>query len=288
MPELPEVETLRRELLRVLVNKKITKIEVHELKTIIPLSKQKLNTATKGRIIIALHRRAKILIIDLDNQNHILIHLKMTGQLIYRPQIGKMVVGGHPQPGGLDNLPNKFTRVVINFSDRSSLYFNDMRKFGWLRYLPNHEKESTLEKIGPEPLTKAFTVSFLLAILKKYPKRNIKQLLLDQTIIAGLGNIYVDESLFASGINPNKKAGEITKKETAKLHQAIKNILKLSIKKKGTSFRDYRRSDGQRGGFVPYLKVYGRAGQPCLTCSQPIKKIRLAGRGTHFCLKCQK
>ena len=282
MPELPEVETLRRELGKVLIGKKIKKIETKEKKMIAPLSILKLNKVLVGRKIIDVNRRAKMLIMDLDDKNHILVHLKMTGQLIYQPKQGQLVVGGHPQRGGLDNLPNKFTRVIFDFSDGTKLFFNDMRKFGWLRHTPGHKRESIFAKIGPEPLEKSFTADFLFSILQRYPRRNIKQLLLDQTLIAGLGNIYVDESLFASCIKPTRPAGLITKKEAEKLYQAIKNILKLSIQKKGTSFRDYRRSDGKRGGFVPYLKVYGRGGQPCLVCGQKIEKTKIAGRGPPF------
>lgn len=300
MPELPEVETLRRELSRAVKGKKIKSLAVFEPKTIRPLSVKILSTLIVGQKIFDLSRRAKILFIDLSDGHHLAVHLKMTGQLIFVPcppsrlvggrraTKGRPVVGGHPQKGGLDNLPNKFTRLAITFSDQSVLYFNDMRKFGWVRHVPGHEREAMLGRVGVEPLSREFTAELFFGFLQRYPKRNIKQLLLDQTLVAGIGNIYADESLFMSGILPITRAGEIKRARADKLHRAIIDVLKLSIKKKGTSFRDYKRADGTPGGFVPHLLVYGREGQPCKKCQRPIKKNRTAGRGTHFCDKCQK
>jgi len=288
MPELPEVETLKRELAKAVIDKTITSVDIGWPKTISPLKPRAFNDLVSGQKIISIERRAKVLIITLSDQNHLIVHLKMTGQLIFKPKSGRLVAGGHPQPGGLDNLPNKFTRVSLNFTDGNTLYFNDMRKFGWLRHIKNHERENIFLKTGIEPLSKKFTYETFASLLARYPKRNLKQFLLDQTLIAGLGNIYVDESCFMSKVRPTRLVGTLTKKETTDLHQNIITVLKLSISKKGTSAKNYVRSDGSQGGFVPYLFVYGRAKLPCKVCKTPITKIKFAGRGTHFCAKCQK
>jgi len=290
MPELPEVETLVRELKTKLVNKTIKEIEVRNEKTVNPLSTRQFKARVKNKKITNLSRRAKVIVLDLNDKTHLVCHLKMTGQLIFQPKTGKIISGGHINPGEIqkDNLPNKFTRLIFTFTDNSKLYFNDLRKFGWLRHVATTEKDSLFKKTGVEPLGKSFTEKFLQAQFLKHPKKNIKQFLLDQEKIAGLGNIYVDESLFVAGINPNTKNKEISLKQTKKLHQAIKDILKMSIQKKGTTFSDYRRSDGKPGGFVPHLQVYGRVGKDCLKCKRKIKKIKVAGRGTHFCPGCQK
>jgi formamidopyrimidine-DNA glycosylase len=274
MPELPEVETLKRELARVLVGKKIKKIE----------GDFKLKLA--GREIVGLERRAKILIFKLDS-DYLLVHLKMTGQLVYGE-----VMGGHPED------PHKYTRATIFFTDNSKLLFNDLRKFGWLKLVRDKDLSKHIDHLGPEPLEKEFTLRKFEEILARYPNRKIKQLLLDQTLIAGLGNIYVDESCFLASILPTRLAGSLTKTEKQKLHHSIIAVLKLSISKKGTSARNYVRSNGEKGGMVPHLNVYGRGGKICKRCAasaealakeeQKIEKIKLGGRGTHFCPKCQK
>lgn len=285
MPELPEVETLKRELARKIIGREIAKTEVHWAKTISPLSPAQLSRELKGEKITKLERRAKILIFNLTHQKIILIHLKMTGQLIFvdvrHPQ--KLVIGGHPQ-----KEPFTHTRLVIHFTDGSKLLFNDLRKFGWFRLShPAHLAELT-QKIGPEPLSKNFTLDYFRSLFKRFSKRKVKQLLLDQGLIAGLGNIYVDESCFGAKVLPTRQAGTLNKKEVVSLHRAIIEVLKLSVKHGGTSARNYRRSDGSRGNFFKHLRVYGREGKPCLRCNGKINKLKLNGRGTHFCHGCQK
>jgi formamidopyrimidine-DNA glycosylase len=199
-----------------------------------------------------------------------------------------VVVGGHPQPGGLNNLPNSFTRLILSFHDGSKLFFNDMRKFGWVRLADDVTISKLFAAHGPEPLSKDFSLSYFQTLLQRFSKRPIKQILLDQSLIAGIGNIYADEACFMAKILPTRLAGKIKETEAAKLHQAIIQVLKLSIAKHGTSSKNYVRGNGQPGGFVPYLQVYGRAKDPCLVCKRPIEKIKLVGRGTHFCPHCQK
>ncbi|KKS88349.1 MAG: Formamidopyrimidine-DNA glycosylase [Parcubacteria group bacterium GW2011_GWC1_43_11b] len=288
MPELPEVETIKRDLAKVLIGRQISKVEILWAKTVAPLSPAIFQRKIAGTKITDLERRAKMIRIKLSGPLDLLIHLKMTGQLIFQPQRGQAVAGGHPQPGGLDNLPNKFTRLVFHFSDGSKLFFNDMRKFGWVRLADDQTIAKLFAEHGPEPLTKNFSLKYFQSILAKYPRRPIKQILLDQKLIAGIGNIYADESCFLAKILPTRLAGKISATKTKKLHQAIITVLKLSISKKGTSSRNYVRGDGSQGGFIPHLYVYGRAGEPCKICGQRIKKLKLVGRGTHFCDHCQK
>lgn len=287
MPELPEVETLKRELTEVLIGKKIKSASCDWPKMVRPLSVKNFCANLVGQKITAVDRRAKVLIITLQSGEHILIHLKMTGQLIYKPKNGHLVGGGHPQPGGADGLPNKFTRIVLAFTDGSTIFHNDMRKFGWSRLVDTKEKDRLLASNGPEPLSSDFSLKYFKTVLAKYPKRKLKQILLDQTLIAGIGNIYADEAAFLAKVLPMRLVGTLTQKEIANLHKFIIKVLKHSISKKGTSAKNYLRSDGSKGGFVPYLNVYGRGKLACKICSTPISKIKLNGRGTHFCEKCQ-
>lgn len=288
MPELPEVETIKRDLKKAIINRKVSGVSILWPKTVAPLSPASFQKKIIGQEIEDVSRRAKIIRIKLTGPLDLLIHLKMTGQLIFKPKTGRAISGGHPQAGGLDNLPNNFTRLVFDFSDGSKIFFNDMRKFGWVRLLDDATITQLFTNHGPEPLEKDFSVKYFQSLLSRYPKRPIKQILLDQKIIAGIGNIYADESCFIAGILPTRLAGNISVVEIKKLHRSIIAVLKHSISKNGTSSRNYVRGDGSQGGFVPHLKVYGRADEPCKVCGRPIKKIRLVGRGTHYCDHCQK
>jgi formamidopyrimidine-DNA glycosylase len=276
MPELPEVETIRRELSPLLVGKQIAKVKVLWPKTVVPLTSKQFSTKLRGQQIVSVTRRAKILIIKLSGPWSLVFHLKMTGQLIYQPTIG-----------GTDNLPNQFTRLVITFTDASQLFFNDLRKFGWARLVLDEHLALLTNPYGPEPLSAKFTAHFLQELFLRYPNRTVKQILMDQSLIAGLGNIYADEACFLAGVLPIRQAKTLNRPQTEKLHQAIVAVLKLSIKKKGTSTRNYVRSSGRPGGFVAHLKVYGQAKAPCKVCQTPIIKIKHLGRGTHYCPRCQ-
>ncbi|MEK7136097.1 MAG: bifunctional DNA-formamidopyrimidine glycosylase/DNA-(apurinic or apyrimidinic site) lyase [Patescibacteria group bacterium] len=301
MPELPEVETVSRELNKSLKNRIFKSVIVRVPKMVLPLSAEDFVTGLAKKKVLSVSRRAKIVVISLSHNQFLLVHLKMTGQLIFVPKTGKAVVGGHPQKPpqseiinsisrgkvGID-LPHKYTRVEFNFTDGSTLYFNDLRKFGWLKLVNEQEKNLLLDPHGVEPLSKQFTLPLFTELLTKYPNRTIKQTLFDQHLIAGMGNIYIDEACFNAQVLPTRKILSLTKTEIAKLHQAIVTVLKLSIKMKGTSARNYVTSTGEKGGFVKYLNVYGRANLPCKTCGTKISKIKHAGRGTHFCEKCQK
>lgn len=288
MPELPEVETLRRELQKHIVGKKIKSAKVLWPKTVLPLLQEVFEKEVKNETIARVGRQAKMLILDLADDTALVVHLKMTGQLIYEETKGKRIAGGHPDKSLAGKMPNSFTRLILSFTDGSTLYFNDMRKFGWVRLVRDEELKNLPTLTGVEPLSKKFTTETLANIFRRYPNRTIKQTLLDQTLVAGLGNIYVDEATFLAKLSPTRKNSSLKKSDVGNLHQAVIKVLKLSIQKKGTSSRNYARLNGKPGGFVPHLNVYGRAGQPCKVCGTPIEKIKHAGRGTHYCPQCQK
>lgn len=289
MPELPEVETIKRELKKVLVGEIISQVEILWPKTILPSSIDSFKEKIIGEKILGLERKAKMLLFHLNEKTTLISHLKMTGQLIFvspNKIKTKIISGGHPTKEL--QMPGKHTRVIFYFNSGNKLYFNDLRKFGWIKILDEKIKNHLKTKIGMEPLEKGFTVKYFTQILNKYPNKTIKQILLDQELIAGIGNIYADESAFLSNILPTRKTKTLSKKEIDKLHKKIVEILKLAIQKKGTSSKNYVRSDGSSGGFVPYLMVYNRNKLPCKKCKTLILKIKHAGRGTHFCPKCQK
>lgn len=226
----------------------------------------------------------------------------MTGQLVLKGVGHGLVAGGHPIVGPANGgtgagpapqhagpaLPNKFSRAVFKFSDGSKLFFNDVRRFGWLKFLSRAGLDKEYRSLGVEPLTREFSLEKFKEILKRKKNTTIKQALFDQKYLAGIGNIYADESLFAARIKPQRKARSLKPAEIKKLWLSIRKILKLAIRHRGTSFSDYRDSRGQPGNFIKYLKVYGRAGSPCRVCGRPVKKSRLGGRGTHWCGHCQK
>ncbi len=286
MPELPEVETIKRELDKSLKGRVISDVEILWNKTVSPTSVINFKETVTGKKIIGLERRAKMLLIHLDKKISLVIHLKMTGQLIFVPKSGKIISGGHPTHDV--QTPGRHTRLIFNLKNGDKLYFNDLRKFGWVRILDEKLKKYINTEVGIEPLSAKFAMVNFKKILEKYPNRTVKQILLDQKLIAGIGNIYADESAFLSHVLPMRKIKTLTAKEITDLHKNIIAVLRLSISKKGTSSKNYLRSNGQKGGFVPYLMVYGRKDEPCKVCGTPIVKIKHAGRGTHYCPKCQK
>lgn len=288
MPELPEVETLKRELAKVLPGRQIKSVEILWWKTVSPLSPEEFIKQVIGKKITGISRRAKMLFIDFADTTALAVHLKMTGQLIFEPKKGRAISGGHPDQALAKKQPTKHTRLFFLFKDGSRLFFNDLRKFGWIRLVDDSQIKRLTAPIGIEPLSKIFTDQALSDIFKRFPNRTIKKILLDQTLVAGLGNIYVDEACFLAKLLPARQSKDLKPLELKKLRRAIVDVLKLSIRKKGTSSRNYRRSDGSLGGFVPYLNVYGRQKEPCKKCGAPIQKFTHAGRGTHFCQNCQK
>ncbi len=286
MPELPEVETLKRQL-QVIRGKTVLRSEVDWAKMVKPLSVKEFQKRIKGQTIAGITRRAKVLLVDLVGPLTLAIHLKMTGQLIYVPKQGKLVFGGHPQAEGLKDLPNKFTHLILFFTDGSKLFFNDVRKFGWAKLINDDQYRQLVAGFGMEPLESRFSLEHFKSILNRYPKRNIKMVLMDQKMVAGVGNIYADETCFCAGVLPNRSVKSLKATEIQKLYDCVIAILKLGIEKKGTSSANYVQLSGQPGGMVPHLKVYGRKGQKCKRCRGIIQRITLNQRGTHFCPVCQ-
>lgn len=284
MPELPEVETIRRDLIKQVLNKKIKKVIIKKSR----LVKNPDNFFIKnlvGNKIVAIDRIGKLIIFVLQNKLYLLTHLKMTGQLIYIKK--KMrTVGGHSYKSDPMNYPNKYTYVVIEFTDNSNLYFNDMRTFGYMQIVNEKELELIKTKFGIEPLTKNFTFANWEKLFSN-KKTNLKALLLNQQLIAGIGNIYADEICFAAKIRPTRQVNKLTKQEIRELFNQTKKIIRQAINQRGTTFNNYVDTLGRKGNFVKHLQVYGRNNDKCKICQTTIKKIKLAGRGTHFCPQCQ-
>lgn len=286
MPELPEVETVVRGLNRLILKKKITAVKSDNLKSF-PNSALEVNNFLIGSKVKKVVRRAKAIIVYLDNGWSLVGHLKMTGQFVYRGE--ENWGAGHPNDDFLNDLPNKSTRVEIIFEDGSKLFFNDQRKFGWLKLLPQSEVWNLpfFKKVGPEPLEDDFTFDNFLSRFDRKKNSMIKPTILDQTIIAGVGNIYADESLWYSQIHPETRVKNLDKNEFKKLYEAIRFVMRDSISRGGSTDRNYVQADGSRGNYLDYAAVYHKNGQPCKRCSEEIQKIKVGGRGTHFCAKCQ-
>jgi formamidopyrimidine-DNA glycosylase len=283
MPELPEVETIVRDLDKELKRKKIIAIKSSDKKAL-QLTGPELESVI-GKEIKSVSRRAKMIVFDLAG-SFLIIHLKLTGQLVLKTKTG-LVAGGHPIANEGRGLPNGFTRVIFKFNDGSELFFNDVRRFGWIKLAVGDDFSQFDSQFGVEPLSPDFTLEYFKKVLVSRPKTAVKQALMDQEKIAGIGNIYADESLFAAGIKPFRRVSTLKAAEIEKLWRAIPKILLFAIKHRGTSFNDYVDAQGEVGNFVRYLKVYGRAGEKCRVCGELVKKMKLGGRGTHWCEHCQ-
>jgi formamidopyrimidine-DNA glycosylase len=229
----------------------------------------------------------------------------MTGQLIYRDRLSVMyhqkktgygiratdnqIAGGHPSKDWIAVLPNNTTHIIFDFTDGSKLFFNDMRKFGWIKVFNSKELKGKLDdELGVEPFDKEFTISKLAEIIKSKPRWNIKKVITDQSLISGIGNIYADESLFWAGILPTKIVAEISDDEISNLHDSIIKALEIGLKYGGSSENTYYKVDGTKGQAQEHFQVYAQDGKKCKRCDEIIKKIKLNGRGTHFCSECQK
>ena len=272
MPEMPEVETVRRTLLPLIKGKTIKEVTVWYPKIITGVAKE-FARQLAGKKIVTIDRYAKYLLIRLSDNLTIVSHLRMEGK--YR-----LVK--------INTKKDKHDHVQIIFSDNSALRYNDVRKFGRMQLIKTGtEKEKTgIGKLGAEPNSAAFTVSYLQTGLAR-KKKNIKNTLLDQSIVAGLGNIYVDEVLWETKIHPLSQANTIPTKKVAQLHDNINSLIELAIAERGTTVHTYLDANGKTGGFQKMLQVYGHKGEPCVRCGTPLEKIKVNGRGTTFCPKCQ-
>lgn len=266
MPELPEVETIKRELDKVILDKKIVGVVVNKSNVIKEPSKDEFIKGIKNVIIKKILRKGKGLILELSNGKYLVVHLRMTGQLVY--------------PGNA-----KQARVSFKLSNGKLLDYNDRRILGELRLVDGWRTMSFFKGLGPEiyDLTQE---QFSKMLSTKTTK--IKPLLMDQTFISGVGNLYAAETLFRSRIHPIRPAKSLTTKEKHSLYKEIKDTLNEAIRAKGSSIDQYVQVSGEAGNYVKYHKVYGREGQPCVKCKTKIKRISLGGRGTYFCPKCQR
>lgn len=286
MPELPEVETIVRGLKNTILKKKIIEIDIG-LKKIVKSSLRKFKLDLKNNKFTDIKRRGKLFIFELAREEkYLLIHLRMTGQLIYKKN-KKITAGGHGYPNDFNDLPNKHSHIIFYFKDGSQLFFNDQRQFGVIQLVHKDELKYVDAKFGVEPLDRKFTIKKFKDILKTR-KGSIKAFLLNQKFIAGLGNIYTDEVLFFAGVLPNRKIDSLSEREIGQIHKGIKSILAKAIKYRGTAFNNYVDVRGRKGNFLKMLKVYRREGEKCLRCKKNIiQKTKIAGRGTRFCKTCQ-
>lgn len=287
MPELPEVETVRRGLSKLIVGKTIASTQ-HDTDKSFPNADADVQNFLIGATITGIHRRAKVLLIELSTGYSLMIHLKMTGQLVY---VGAdMRFGaGHPNDSLVNSLPDRSTRVTIVFSDNSVLYFNDQRKFGWVKLLPTIEIPNIdfMKKVGPEPLEADFTAEAFAERFARRKKTSIKAAILDQSIVAGVGNIYADESLWGAKLHPSRLVGSITPADFKALYTELRAVMNLAIDKGGSSNQNYVNAEGKKGSYMDFARVFRRDGQACPRCNTTIEKLRVAGRGTHVCPVCQ-
>ncbi|NLY88042.1 MAG: bifunctional DNA-formamidopyrimidine glycosylase/DNA-(apurinic or apyrimidinic site) lyase [Firmicutes bacterium] len=271
MPELPEVETILRTLRPYLPGKEITGVEPRLAKAFRPDPETFAREVT-GRKITGLARRGKYLLLSLDNGKKIAIHLRMSGRLLY---------SDNPSP------PPKHTTLILRFKDGAELLMEDPRKFGTVQLFTGENPPSGLAALGPEPIKKDEVLANLWAAGKRR-KAPVKAILLDQRVLAGLGNIYTDEALFLAGIDPSRPVNRVSPEEWERLYTAICQVLEESLAHRGTSRRDYVDGKGEPGTHQDYLRVYGRRDKPCPVCGQPVSYKRVAGRGTHYCRFCQR
>ena len=274
MPELPEVETIRRDLAALLGGRIFAEVEIYYSGSIKIPTATRLQQELPGRKITTINRRGKYLLIHLHDDTVLVIHLRMTGQLLFCEH---------------NYSPDKHTHMVFHFRDGTALVFHDVRKFGTIYWLPAHAlgQIKGLSTLGPEPFSPEFNADYLFAQAKRR-KTSIKALLLKQEVIAGLGNIYADEALYRAGIRPDRPASTLNLEECKKLYQSICEVLNEAIYWWGTTMSDYRDAAGGRGAFQNHLQVYKQNDKPCLRCGQKIHRTVVAGRGTYFCPSCQK
>jgi len=272
VPELPEVEVVRRRLLTCLPGLVVRDVRVHDA-TVCDLPEDELRRTIAGRRVLGLRRRGKYLMIDLGEPvaagRLLVVHLRMTGQLLFRPE-----PRGRP------------ARFVITFDPSTELHFYDMRRFGRLWSLDPRDEEAFFAALGPEPFSAAFDVAYLRRALAER-RAPLKAFLLDQRRIAGVGNIYADEALFRARLNPLRAAGTVGPREAQRLHAALLETLQAGIDHEGSSIESFIDPAGRRGSFQEILNVYQRTGEPCRVCGTAIERVVVGGRGTHYCPRCQ-
>ena len=282
MPELPEVETIRRGLDKLILHKKIAAVHI--------LCEKSFRGDEKwliGQEIDKLDRRGKALLIHLSNQMWMMVHLRMTGQMIF---VGdEKFAAGHPDGGFTEEMPGRHTRVYFDFEDGTHLYFNDQRKFGFIAVLDELglEEDNFLKKLAPEPWNIGEDAFW--AMLQRHKAAPVKAAILDQSNIAGVGNIYADEGCFYAGVLPWRRCGDLSREESDLLLKGLCEVMRAAIDSGGSTMKDYVRADGSKGSYLEkFAQVFRRDGLECKRCGGMIEKTRVAGRGTHYCRGCQK
>ena len=275
MPELPEVETVRAQLEPRLVERRFERVEIADPRLTRPFDPAGVAADLEGERVAALGRRGKYLIVRFESGRCLLVHLRMTGQLLHANGESLAAVDSH-------------RRAVVNLDDGSDVVYRDVRRFGtWQLFEPGEVESYLDERVGPEPLARSFTSRRLAAVLSGR-QAPVKAVVLDQRRLAGVGNIYADEALWRANIHPLQPAGELDADELSALHRGIRSALRAGIERQGATLSDYRAPDGSSGRMQHEFKVYGREGEPCERCGTPIEKIRAAGRGTWYCPSCQR
>lgn len=281
MPELPEVETVRRQLSQVIVGKTVAAIDVFKEKS----WSGKISVVV-GQTVTRIERRSKVLLIRLSNEHSLLVHLKMSGQLIYVD--GEFRTGGgHPTADWVQKLPSSHTRIAFTFTDGTALYFNDQRIFGWVRLMTNAEAEQCLVALAPDVVDPVITTEYLLekALRRGIP---IKQFIMDNAIVAGVGNIYACDALNLARISPFRPTSNVTRTEMDRLLESMRTVINLGIELGGaTAHGEYVHVDGLAGKYQDRMRVYSRKDEPCPNCGAPVLKAKLGGRGTFYCANCQ-
>ncbi len=288
MPELPEVETVRRGLAELLPGRVVARVTVFDSPKSFPNAPADIEQFLYGAHVTAVRRRAKVLMINLDTQYSLVVHLKMTGQLIFRGR--ESFAGGHPNDSLIGELPDRSTRVEIDFVDGSRLFFNDQRKFGWVKLLPTDEVKNLpfMQKVGPEPLDPQTRAEDFIQRIRRRQNSMIKPAFLDQTVIAGVGNIYADEALWAAQIHPQTRVKNVNDQQLNTLFNELRHILQLSIDQGGSTDKNYVDAEGRKGNYLTFAHVFRREGQVCHRHpDQEIIKLKVGGRGTHICPVCQ-
>ncbi len=288
MPELPEVETVRRGLAELLPGRVVARVAVFDSPKSFPNAPADVEQFLYGARVTAVRRRAKVLMIDLDTRYSLVIHLKMTGQLIFRGR--ESFAGGHPNDSLIGELPDRSTRVQIDFVDGSRLFFNDQRKFGWVKLLPTDEVKNLpfMQKVGPEPLDPQTRAEDFIQRIRRRQNSMIKPAFLDQAVIAGVGNIYADEALWAAQIHPQTRVKNVNDQQLNTLFNELRQILQLSIDQGGSTDKNYVNAEGRKGNYLTFAHVFRREGQVCHRHpDQEIIKLKVGGRGTHICPVCQ-
>ncbi len=289
MPEGPEVETIRRGLELGIVGQEISGVDVLSERSF-PAPRKLVDQIVVGAKVEHLARRAKVLLVELNDEYTLMFHLKMTGQMVLVKADGERFAGGHPSASMRDALPDRSTRVIFSFESGDKLYFNDFRRFGWVKLVETAAvgEDPLIARLGPEVLSDEFTTAYLAAQLARHKGAPVKAIILDQSTVGGIGNIYADESLHLARIHPARTGGSLVLAEVKRLHAAMREIIALGIEHGGTSFSRYVNALGGKGDYLEHARVFRREGQACPVHPDTIiQKLRVAGRGTHICPKCQ-